>query len=186
MPSLLSVLPILSAPVLAPSAVRVAAHLTPRLAIQAAQAAVMETPAPGIVPSAWFMTMSTGTSSGLMKSTTPTLLFLKSTALARIRFFSNARSMTFLTKTQVMPSLPLLPGSPTRTSAMTLTLMPLVNVSCCVGERTRTSSTEGCLYGGLSICLSFYTFFWDWINFSSLPDGLRQFLCGDHNPFYAA
>jgi hypothetical protein len=31
-------------------------------------------------------------------------------------------------------------------------------------------------------------FFWDWITFSSLPDGLRQFLflCGDHNPFSAA
>jgi len=36
---------------------------------------------------------------------------------------------------------------------------------------------EGCLY----VCLYF---FWDWINFSSLPDGLRQFLFGDHNPFY--
>ena len=23
----------------------------------------------------------------------------------------------------------------------------------------------------------------DWINFSSLPDGLRQSLLGDHNPF---
>jgi hypothetical protein len=67
MPSLLCVLPMLSAPVLAPSAVRVAAHLTPRLAIQAAQAAVMEAPAPGIAPFAWFMTMSTGTSSGLMR-----------------------------------------------------------------------------------------------------------------------
>jgi hypothetical protein len=44
MPSLLCVLPMLSAPVLAPSAVRVAAYLTPRLAIQAAQAAVMEAP----------------------------------------------------------------------------------------------------------------------------------------------
>jgi hypothetical protein len=42
MPSLLSVLPILSAPVLAPSVVRVAAHLTPRLTIQAAPAAVLE------------------------------------------------------------------------------------------------------------------------------------------------
>jgi hypothetical protein len=67
--------------------------------------------------------------------------------------------MTFLTKTPVMPSLPLLPCSPTRTSALTLTLMLLVNVSCCVGERTRTSYTEGCLYGGLSVCLSFYISF---------------------------
>ena len=157
MSSLLCELLMLSAPVLAPSAVRVATHLTLRLALQATQAAVMEAPAPGIAPFAWFMTMSTGTSSGLMKSTTPTLLFLKSTALARIRFFSNARSMTFLTKTPVMPSLPLLPGSPSRsTSALTLTLMPLVNVSCCAGECTRTSSTEGCLFGGLSICLVCY------------------------------
>ena len=35
-------------------------------------------------------------------------------------------------------------------------MMPLVNVSCCFGERTRTSYTEGCLYGGLSVSLSFY------------------------------
>jgi hypothetical protein len=114
MSSLLCVLLMLSAPVLAPSAVREAAHITPRLAIQAAPAAVMEAPAPGIVLFAWFMTMSTGTSSGLMKSTTPMLLFFKSKALARIRFFSNARLMTFLTKTPVMPSLPLLQGSPSR------------------------------------------------------------------------
>ena len=43
---------------------------------------------------------------------------------------------------------------------------------CCVGERTRTSYTEGCLYGGLSVCLSFY------ISLGldpSLPDGLRNF-----------
>ncbi len=71
-----------------------------------------EAPAPDMAPSAWFMTMSTGTSSGLMKSTTPTLQFLKSTALARIRFFSNARSMTFLTNKLVMPSLQLLQVSP--------------------------------------------------------------------------
>jgi hypothetical protein len=84
---------------------------------------------------------------------------LKSTALARFRFFSNARSMTFLTKKPVMPSMPLLPGSPTRTPALTLTLTLLVNVSCFVGERTRTSYTEGCLYGGLSVFLSFYISF---------------------------
>ena len=36
---------------------------------------------------------------------------------------------------------------------LTLTLMPLVNVSRCFGERTRTSYTEGCLSGGLSVCL---------------------------------
>ena len=29
---------------------------------------------------------------------------------------------------------------------------------CCVGERTRTSYPEGCLYGGLSVCLSFSIF----------------------------
>jgi hypothetical protein len=51
------------------------------------------------------------------------------------------------------------------------------------------------LYGGLfiwrTVCMSvFLYFFWAWINFSSLPDGLRQFLFGlrqflfgDHNPF---
>ena len=50
MPSLLCVLPMLSAPVLAPSAVRVAVRLTPRPAIQAAPAAVMEAPAPVLVP----------------------------------------------------------------------------------------------------------------------------------------
>ena len=50
--------------------------------------------------------------------------------------------------------------------------MLLVNVSC--WERTRTSYTEGCLYEGcLYVCLSI--FLWDWINFSSLPDGLRNF-----------
>ena len=64
-------------------------------------------------------------------------------------------------------------------------LTPSLSLSCFEGERTRTSYTEGCLYGGLSVCI-FLSFFWDWINFSSLPDGLRQFLCGDHNPFYAA
>jgi hypothetical protein len=92
MPSLLCVLPMMSATVLAPSAVRVAAHLTPRLGLQAAPAAVMEAPAPGLAPFARFMTMRTGTSSGWMKSTTPTLLFLNATALARIRLFSKARS----------------------------------------------------------------------------------------------
>ena len=67
---------------------------------------------------------------------------------------------------------------------LTLTLMPLVNVSRCFGERTRTSYPEGCLSGGLSACLFFFlSFLCDWINFSSLPDGLRQFLFGDHNPF---
>jgi hypothetical protein len=30
----------------------------------------------------------------------------------------------------------------------------------------------------------FLYFFWDWINFFSLPDGLLQILFGDHNPFY--
>jgi len=50
-----------------------------------------------------FMTTNTGTRSGSTKSTTPTMHFLKSTALARIRFFSNARLMTFLTKKPVMP-----------------------------------------------------------------------------------
>jgi hypothetical protein len=185
MPSLLCVLPMLFATVLAPSAVRVANHLTPRLAIQAAQAAVMEAPAPELAPSAWFMTMSNGTSSGLTKSTTPMLQFLKSTALARIRFFSNARSMTFLTNMLVMPLMPLLSGSPTRTSALTPTLMLLVNVSCCVGERTRTSYTEVCLYRGLSVCLSCYI---SCATGSQLllatRDGLRQFLFGDHNSFY--
>jgi hypothetical protein len=81
----------------------------------------------------------------------------------------------------VLPSLPLLPGSPTRTTALTLTLMLLVNVSCYVGERTRTSYPEGCSSGGLSVFLYFLC---DWINFSSLPDGLRQFLFGDHNHLY--
>ena len=56
MPSLLCVLPMLSSTVLAPSAVRVAAHLTPRLAIQATPAAVMEAPAPGMSPFAWYHT----------------------------------------------------------------------------------------------------------------------------------
>jgi hypothetical protein len=46
------------------------------------------------------------------------------------------------------------------------------------------------LYEGLfiwrAVCMSVFLYsFWDWINFSSLPDGLRQFLFGDHNPFYA-
>ena len=76
MPSLLCVLLMMSAPVLAPSAVRMAARLTPCLAIQAAPAAVMEAPAPELAPSASFMTTSTGTSSGSTKSTTPTMHFL--------------------------------------------------------------------------------------------------------------
>jgi hypothetical protein len=86
-----------------------------------------------------------------------------------------------------MPSLPLLPGSPTRTSTLTLTLTLLVNVSCFVLLGSvhrlpirRAVYMEGCLY----VCLVvFLYFFWAWINFSSLPDGLRQFLFGDHNPF---
>ena len=122
----------------------------------------------------WFQRLRTCT-------TTPTLHFLKSPVFARIRFLSNARSMPFLPKKPVLPSLPLLPGSPTRTTALTLTLMLLVNVSCYVGERTRTSYPEGCSSGGLSVFLYFLC---DWINFSSLPDGLRQFLFGDHNHLY--
>jgi hypothetical protein len=77
-----------------------------------------------------------------------------------IRFFSNARSMTFLTKKKVMPSLPLLPGSPTRTSALTLTLTLLVNVSCFVLLGSvhrlpipRAVYMEDCLYVCLSIFL---------------------------------
>jgi hypothetical protein len=61
MSSLLCVLLMMSAPVLAPSAVRVAARLTPRLAIQATPAAVMEALAPELAPSTQFMTTSTGT-----------------------------------------------------------------------------------------------------------------------------
>jgi hypothetical protein len=76
-----------------------------------------------------------------------------------IRFFSHARSMTFLTTKPVMPSLPLLPGSPTRTSALTLTLTLLVNVSCFVLLGSvhglpirRDVYMEGCLY----VCLSLF------------------------------
>ena len=43
----------------------------------------MEAPAPKLAPSVPFMTTSTGTRSGSTKFTTPTLHFLKSTALAR-------------------------------------------------------------------------------------------------------
>ena len=37
---------------------------------------------------------------------------------------------------------------------------------------------EVCLY----VCLSIFLLGLD--HFTSLPDGLRQFLFGDHNPFY--
>jgi hypothetical protein len=45
------------------------------------------------------------------------------------------------------------------------------------------------LNGGLfiwrAVSMSFLLYFMcTWINFSSLPDGLRQFLFGDHKPFY--
>ena len=41
----------------------------------------------------------------------------------------------------------------TTDSDLKLTL--LLNVSCFVGESTRNSYTEDCLYGGLSVCLFF-------------------------------
>jgi hypothetical protein len=60
-----------------------------------------------------------------------------------------------------------------------LSLPPFLCPIC--WERTRTSSLEGCLSGGLSFCLySFFSCLQGWINFFSLPDGLRHFF-GDHN-----
>jgi hypothetical protein len=90
---------------------------------------------------------------------TPLTDWLWKTLKNAIRFLSNARSMTFLTTKPVMPSLPLLPGSPTRTSALTLTLKLFVNVSCFVllgsvhGLPIRRSVyMEDCLY----VCLSLF------------------------------
>ena len=156
MPSLLCVLPMLSAPVLAPSAVRVAVRLTPRPAIQAAPAAVMEAPAPVLVPFRAVHDHEYWNQLGLDEVYHTYAAVLEVTAVARIRFFSNARSMTFLTKTPVMPSLPLLPCSPTRTSALTLTLMLLVNVLC-------WGAYTDLLYGGLfiwrAVCMSVFLYF---------------------------
>ena len=52
------------------------------------------------------------------------------------------------------------------------------------GERTRISSLEGCLYGGLPFSLFFsFSCLQGFINFFSLPDGLRH-LFGDRNHLY--
>jgi hypothetical protein len=58
--------------------------------------------------------------------------------------------------------------------ALTLTLTLLVSVSCFVGERTRTSYTEGCLYGGLFVCLSLY------ISFGTRSTSLRYQMVDAH------
>jgi hypothetical protein len=56
-----------------------------------------------------------------------------------------------------------------------LSLPPFLCPVC--WERTRTSSLEGCLHGGLFFLSSLR----GRINFFSLPDGLRH-LFRDHNP----
>jgi hypothetical protein len=61
-----------------------------------------------------------------------------------------------------------------------LSLPPFLCPAC--WERTRTSSLEGCLSGGLFLSVLFYfSCLQGWINFFSLPDGLRH-LFVDHNP----
>ena len=58
--------------------------------------------------------------------------------------------------------------------ALTLTLPLLVSVSCFVGERTRTSYTEDCLYGGVFVFLSLY------ISFGTRSTSLRYQMVDAH------